>query len=256
MGIQSTKHNITMKRFTFLALAVLKITTADKNSILGALKYLEAYSQNMTVAELDASAGEDRAFGPTTLAMFNQVDGYGCWCNFNEDYVLSKGPVQDPIDALCKRLVNGYHCGIHDGAVSGEPCQTNSEPYSVFNFILNAQTVEQFCTTNPFNAGDDCKETACIVEGAFALELFAGMFGGNLTPDPNLKHSGIFDPAVECVSAGGQGASQKDCCGAYPDRYPFKHFSNSRACCGQVTYAVANLQCCGDNSLIDNQSTC
>merc|ERR1711981_22898 len=225
----------------------------------------ETIVQTLTALQESTVQGEqgDRALNQQVLNIFNGINGYGCWCNFNENYTLSHGPVQDGIDQLCKRLVNGYHCGIMDGAAAGTPCQTNTQEYTAVQFN-SQQTINQFCTVSSDNAGNFCKETACIVEGTFSVEMFADMFGGSFSINPNLVHisaGGIFDPVVECAyQTAGQGRSEKECCGEYPDRYPFKHFNNARQCCGQITYAVDSLQCCvaqdGSTSLVSLQQSC
>jgi len=215
---------------------------ADYNQIRDGLEQLQAMAENKTEAEyLDAKA--NRELDTNMLAFLTDVDGYGCWCNFNAAYTQSKGPVQDAMDAICKTLVNGYHCGIIDGVEAGTPCDTPTVAYDAYNYFANfGQSVLAVCASK--NPGNTCAETACIVEGQFTFDFFQNFLGGAGT-DPNLKHAnGFFDADTECSYAGGAGQSVKTCCGAYPNRYPYKTFAGQRDCCGQVTYDTSALQCC------------
>lgn len=42
-------------------------------------------------------------------------------------------------------------------------------------------------------------------------------------------------------------AFAQTCCGVYPVRFPFDISNGSKACCGQVTYAVTSMDCCIDD---------
>lgn len=229
--------------YTSLLPFVAKVS-ADFAAISEGLAQLKAISENKTESEYlaEKAANGDRALEPALLSVAAPIDGYGCWCNFNANYHLSKGPVQDHNDAICKTLINGYHCGIIDGVEAGQPCDTPTVAYNAYNYFANfGDPVIQVC--EGLNQGT-CERTACIVEGQFTFDFFTGFI--NQSPnDPNLKHSNnLFDPSTECTYAGGAGPSDKTCCGAYPNRYPYKTFSGGRDCCGQVTFDTTSLQCC------------
>ena len=37
------------------------------------------------------------------------IESYGCWCHFDENRRLAKGPIQDEFDAACKKLPNFFY---------------------------------------------------------------------------------------------------------------------------------------------------
>merc|ERR1712062_418225 len=43
--------------------------------------------------------------------------------------------------------------------------------------------------------------------------------------------------------------SEKECCGSYPLRYPYKHLNGDRGCCGEKTYNTQMMMCCDDGSV-------
>lgn len=178
------------------------------------------------------------------------IDGYGCWCNLEEEYYKGKGAPVNGIDGHCKALSLGYECIIMDGEESGSAC---NEPWAVGLYIPHnvaltplGQTVAQQCTAN--NPADDCKIRSCIVEGTFVETVFAD-FLNTVVYDPNYKHGGgFFEPADDCTIVGGGGPqSERKCCGDYPFRYPFKTYNDQRKCCGQKTYNSDN-HCCADEN--------
>lgn len=62
------------------------------------------------------------------------------------------------------------------------------------------------------------------------------------------KHSNGFDPKEMCLGKVGNGESEKDCCGKYPKRFPFKMMEGERGCCGHRTYNTFALECCDEDS--------
>ena len=38
------------------------------------------------------------------------INGYGCWCYFDENWTKAKGKAQDSIDKECQQLIKGYRC--------------------------------------------------------------------------------------------------------------------------------------------------
>lgn len=201
---------------------------------------------------------QDKTFAFFIESFLATIDGYGCWCNFNEDYVKGKGPVVNTPDGYCKTLVYGYECAIKDGQDSGNACDTPwNVPYIPHNIAITPVTsVSDQCIAN--NPGDDCATYSCIIEGHMTELLFADFLNG-VVYDPTYKHSNnFFDPDTECHIVGtGSGQSEKECCGDYPFRFPYKTYNDERACCGQKTYNVFN-KCCEDedSSLLLSAGSC
>lgn len=228
---------------TCFSLALLSTSTlASVETMLSGMEDSLATLQ----AEEAAQGNSPKEFPFFLQAYLGAIDGYGCWCNFDEDHYKGKGTPVNSIDGHCKALVLGYECIIMDGEAENVTCDTPwAEAYVPHNVALTATTsVIDQCAAN--NAGNNCHIRACIVEGTFTEVIFAD-FINSVVYDPNYKHGGaFFDPAVNCVLGGGSGeASEKDCCGDYPFRFPFKTFNDERQCCGQKTYNIFN-HCCAD----------
>ena len=62
-------------------------------------------------------------------------------------------------------------------------------------------------------------------------------------------YSNGFDPDQGCPVLGTGRVSDIECCGHYPDRFPYKVVNGQRACCLDKTYAVDIMQCCDDNTV-------
>lgn len=181
----------------------------------------------------------DKTFVSFIEAILEAIDGYGCWCNFNELSVNGKGPVVNTVDSYCKSLALGYQCAISDGCA--DPW---FQAYTPFNLLSDDPVVDQCVAFN----SENCEIYLCIVEGHFTKLIFDD-FINSVVYDPTYKHDGgFFDPDTACaVSAGAGGPSEKECCGNYPYRFPYKTYSGERSCCGQKTYNVFN-KCCEDES--------
>lgn len=130
------------------------------------------------------------------------------------------------------------------------------------------------------NPDNSCGEMTCKVEGWFVQSYFTySVFGGGI--DTSKMHEAGFDPVATCGAkdnsapppqnvdpfedddSSGSGVGNivdtppatpvdivtKECCGAYPIRYPYKH-SSSNQCCQQNTYNPNLLTCCLDGSVL------
>merc|ERR1712088_1005334 len=166
-----------------------------------------------------AYGGEEmKAFTGQIGKTINSLNEYGCWCYLYDDHGRGKGVPVDVIDEMCKTLADGYECAAA-------------------------------------NEGNNCAIRACIVEGAFIanlLDVFAS--GGSI--DDSLRHENGFDVATSCpIKISSKAPGEKQCCGNYPNRFPFKttggdrrkNFYN-RQCCGTRTYNANNMKCCNAES--------
>jgi len=251
-----------MKLQVVSALAVaVRTAVASMDNMFELMTSLEELSYNKSV-EAGTATEEDRAFVGLIATRLTDLDHYGCWCYFDDLWDTAKGPVQDGLDAECKKLVNGYKCLVRDALDRGETCDPQSQSYETYNLFGANPDVRQDCTTNsnldlPAEQ-QQCAIDLCIVEGTFTLTLFALLVSDyvNQNPqpyDPTLAHptnvnAGVFDPAIECVTntLNGAGRSDKECCGTHPERFEYKTFNGERACCGERTFNTVTLQCCDD----------
>jgi len=227
---------------------------------------LEEAAYNKTIAD-DPSLASDRGFVPFIMGFLADIQFYGCWCYLDDTWDIAKGPVQDGLDQECKNLVQNYRCLVLDALERGETCDPQNQDYTEYNLFGGSEQVVQECNTNG-NENDEnsqCRIDLCIADGQFSLDLFALMFqqGGIAASqppyDPNVAHGnnsenpGTFDPLIECLTNNLQGAgrSEKECCGSYPTRFPFKTFDGDKACCGDRTYSTLALQCCDSGTPAD-----
>lgn len=208
------------------------------------------------LTDLASNGTDDRKFTGFIEGFTNTINGYGCWCNFNEKYVNSKGPVQDDVDAECKILIHGYRCAIADATARGEECDIVTEDYTPYNFFSSVTDLVTDCAAALANVGNQCKIDLCIIEGRFTLVFFSTFFSGGIPFDPTYHHpdgvinQGTFDPATECVSTpSGKGKSDLGCCGKFEtNRYQFRldDGASGRLCCeaAETVFDVATQECC------------
>ena len=111
------------------------------------------------------------------------------------------------------------------------------------NFVCDG-----FNNVNPITGAGLCANAACKIEGKFVLEMF-NMFVTGTPIDHSVHHAANFDYDNTCVNSGkGQGPSEKQCCGDFPVRRPYKTYDGSRACCGSSVYDATIKECCSDGS--------
>lgn len=178
------------------------------------------------------------------LAIAQEIDGYGCWCYFDESYRNGKGIVMNEIDEICKILHDGYKCAIVDCNAEGkgdcEPWNVDyvSSAMSSFNGLISG------CTNA--NAGNMCAIRACIVEGWFANAVLDIFTSQHYVHEPGLLHANGFDKELNCVGSHPppDPNSKVQCCGEFPHRYPYQDLGGERACCGQVVYSTMLYDCC------------
>lgn len=187
-----------------------------------------------------------RALKKTDLAV---LQGYGCWCYFEEE--RGKGQPVDDYDSQCKVLQDGYECLRLDAEKENKPCDIWTTDYiSAVGFggisSMNLETLSAECDSS--NGVDTCQSRLCRVEGWFVQNIILLMFQKFTIPNPSLQHQNmLFDVSTECqIKPGVQ--SEKECCGQYPIRWPFKTQGGDRKCCQGRTYNAALNQCCADGS--------
>lgn len=203
--------------------------------------------------------------GPWASQIVSNINGYGCWCYFQDNHGKGRGSPKNEVDSLCKTLQDGYSCIMMDAMAMNETCTPWEVPYQAGSGLGLAAdependsleyAVRSSCESA--NSGDNCATRACMVESYFVMKMF-GIFLGGVDFDPNLKHDlGGFDRIQECPMLGVGVEAEKECCGVYPLRYPFKvETSNgNKGCCGDKTYLSDLMMCCpGDQ--IEFVGTC
>jgi hypothetical protein len=195
----------------------------------------------------------------TEIANVNQ---YGCWCYFDDAVGNGKGEPMDLVDAECRNLHRGYECAVADIA-NCEPWTVTYFPVSGTNFINSEGSIAAACThTNTVltNFGD-CANAACAIETEFINEYTA--ITQNYNPQFSVfSHSGAgsFNPKRNCVTdtGGTPDKGERQCCGTFPHRYPFKVYqgtNDQQSCCDGTVFVQSTHKCCnGDTVKLNNQS--
>jgi hypothetical protein len=191
-----------------------------------------------------------RTFADKIAAAIPALDEYGCWCYFAENVGRGKGQPVNEIDSMCKILHDGYECAIRDSEDEGEDCEPWTVPY--LSGTGSGRALYEHC--KELNTDSGCSQRACAVETTFVENLFALLVvSGTGTDVETYSHRFGFDPSTDVgcpVKKGTKGSGpEKECCGQYPERFPYKTLGGERACCGSRTYQVAILNCCDGNKV-------
>lgn len=224
----------------------MKFLAASSIALLG----VDASYKAMKKSYSEMIAGDRDLTGPP----FGNVNGYGCWCYFDSAVGNGKGEPMDLVDAECRNLHRGYECAVADYA--------NCEPWTVFyiaagQLVVSQGSVHAACVHANTNLGlvlGDCAIAACSVELEFINEYTA--ITQNYNPQFSVySHAnlGSFVPTNNCVTNtfGTHDESPRQCCGTFPQRYPFKVYagtSDEAACCDGTVYKTATHFCC--NSMV------
>lgn len=189
--------------------------------------------------------------GPWASQIVSAINGYGCWCYFQDEHGKGRGTPKNEVDRLCKILQDGYSCIIMDSNSTCTPWDVAYQAGTGLGLAANDPendslefAVQSSCQAA--NTGNDCATRACMVESYFVMRMF-GLFLGGVNFDPNLKHDlGGFEVYDECPLNGIGVEAEKECCGNYPLRYPYKveTMNGNKACCGDKTYRSDLMMCC------------
>jgi len=224
---------------------------ADWQSILDDAKIQLKSPQNEETDDASLTFEMGEAVRTITQTDMDQVNQYGCWCYFQNDYGAGRGKPVDEIDMLCKRLHDGYQCAIMDSAnlVTGEciPWEVSYESAVGSGMLVDMDiaTIRSECDIQ--NPSNGCANWVCKIEGYFVQQLVLYFtHGGSI--DQSLRHANGFDPKNDCPISTGID-SEKACCDDYPLRFPFKTYNGSRDCCYSHTFNTNLYQCCPDGKV-------
>jgi len=143
------------------------------------------------------------------------------------------------------------------------------------------------------NNPESCAYKACTVEGSFVIKIFDFVFTDGLSIDSSFSHNNGFNVDEKCTRKElkhdhenshpdlFRGVTdfpvttprnnrqmrmmnnhvlqinhlEKQCCGEYPNRFPFKPLQGFHDCCDGKVYERTERECCTDGSL-KNSGTC
>ena len=204
--------------------------------------YAQAGFDNI-VAEVNKNDAVQRSvatiLGEDSMAA---IRNYGCWCFFDDDHGQGKGAPVDSVDAICKNLHMGYDCAMMDyaEATGNDDCVPWEVTYNAgMSFGIGALVD----TCNNLNT-ELCAQYACMVEGAFIVNIIGAFLNVGSVNPANLPQNG-FDFRASCPVNSGTQTDERACCGVLPFRYPYKPVD--RECCGASTYDPSMMDCCADN---------
>jgi len=203
--------------------------------------------------------GQLRTFNGFEETLLSDYLQYGCWCYIgtgNDGTHRGRSTPVNAFDKVCRQLANGYECAEIDSAQEGETCVASQLNYNkVFlNFVINPSSDVISDACEAANGGVNCASRACAVELGFLRDwwvlqqqFFFGILDNEASTYKHKAFGGSFDPEESCLTMRGE-TSQKECCGNYPLRFPFRNLGGSRSCCGDTTYWNEIHQCCGDSN--------
>ena len=171
---------------------------------------------------------------------WEDIYGYGCWCNFNQDISKGYGSPVDAWDQVCKSVQLCTRCIQFDKINSNqETCDLANTSYkNNINFNINTSTLESDCETDNF--GDECAIGLCQCELQMYRELYQLTISDVNPADLSFKHENGFDRQDEgsCQKRAHSTFETSQCCGNYPTRYPFNDFLFQ--CCDNHVTTVGN----------------
>jgi len=199
---------------------------------------------------------------PSTRALINSdlsflledLSSYGCWCFFEDGMAtqhMGRGHPVNDVDQMCKSLMDGYACsGIDSKSASfvGEVCEPWNVEYNSgfdggFGFFGTEEELGLACEQR--NGGtQNCAYQGCIIEGNFVRDIILEVTVNGYY-DLSKKHTNGFEHSLECPHSEG-GQAGRECCGTYPNRFPFSTKRGSHGCCGQSVFDVNMFTCCSD----------
>ena len=222
----AAKNNLLPEDNFAFKISVLK-KTVEKNA--GAVFDIEKLSDgNSNDLSRDAGgltcAGGQGCFIPTS---WQDIYGYGCYCNFQSEITKGFGHPVDEHDAACQEMQLCTRCLEINLEDNNDNCDLASTDYQT-NPLFNQQTQKFTSNCAADNAGNDCAIGLCECHMEF-LNNIASITGA--TSSLVFKHDNNFDrfdqnncPRTFNAKPAGQG-----CCGESPAWRPYNPFVND--CC-------------------------
>jgi len=208
------------------------------------------------------------------LFTISSVANYGCWCRFNT-YKPYKGPAQDTMDEACEQWHKNYDCLDIDFTTQSLQCGEDTPYVDVVTrvekpFDVATDYAVECAKPSPDGNAElgDCAINACFVDAVFIRHIvnyladstlnmtLSGWYGFDgsacraatsltQTVSPIFATTGAPDVVTTDPAATTQVPTDpKACCGAYPERFAYRHKGGERACCVNKTYNINLYECC------------
>lgn len=208
------------------------------------LKFASMVSSQNTIG----GSQVNRALNLVLLSDFNDIDDYGCWCHFGENFRKSRGVPQDIFDLHCRDVIRGYNCIYLDAQEENSSCVPFEEPYlepiNILSTDTNQRLRDDCVNQNTGLSNENCKIRTCLVESLFIRDL-AILEQANVVPDPNLRLENGFNHDAVC-DLYNDGFQNRACCGEYPFRFPYQQDGKFECCNNNEIFNSIVKECCDD----------
>ena len=171
---------------------------------------------------------------------------YGCWGQLGNADLPGYGAPMDIIDAAYREWHFCRTCaGIDDSG-----CSADNTPYEL---DLDPESQRVTCGS--------AQNSLCARHICSCDEHLAHLLAKNWKSiDSTLYLSQGFDHTVKCVKSESSGGSSKsclassgtaepECCGEYPNRFPYNSRGGCFECCNTKTYNVYERECCANGDV-------
>lgn len=214
-----------------------RFTSADIKDMIGSMGATGSAATALfkQFASLDGYRSQSASNAAGSIATtFGIGAGYGCWCYFGDDHIErnAKGPPLDALDTLCHGLSRGYECTIIDDAACTPWDIDYNAPDDIMVTDKTPESVASICEVEN-GSTESCQYMACAVEQWFIRQWRDEPNLQDLI-DPLHKHSDAGWQVIEdsqCVGPPVGTQRQIECCGIYPERYPFNTLAPNKDCC-------------------------
>jgi len=198
-----------------------------------------------------------------TESLANNMTSYGCWCQIRNQAaggtVPGHGQPVDELDRLCHQWQQCRSCTTMDST----ECDADTSNYHHYIIGTDIQGGQAVCNTY-MSEYSVCVQNTCRCDEELALALAYAVNDRSIDFDTNNG----FDHVKQCSSNGtggnnsnngnsnnGLSESTIQCCGEYPNRFPYNTKGGTTQCCGSRTYNRNQHECC-ENSFLTSVGGC
>jgi len=173
--------------------------------------------------------------------------GYGCWCNFGEGLLKGSGLPVNKFDEICKSLTLCTRCAARDNVATG--CDPANVTYVTPGKIIPGERAIQL-KCDELNPENMCGQNTCCCEMNLLAELLKLLWSQTKYDDTFLHENG-WDHEDNCGGNNGKPVNGNPgsgntvvCCGAYPNRQPYKMESGQGCCDNNQIFNPLMNECC------------
>merc|ERR1712117_162257 len=145
-------------------------------------------------------------------------------------------------------------CSVANNAAAANSWDADATACAIANCENDAYFLREIFTHMAFN---HLNQSLSVSFGFDTNAVCRGILAGGTTVAP-------FQPTTQVQTTAAATTTQavttssipsQDCCGSFPDRFPYRPQGGARACCNGATYNTVTLACCA-NGLTQAIGTC